>query len=248
MAEQLLSLSNICKHYGHKQVLDDISLSLIRGKITTLIGPNGAGKSTLAKIVLGLVSPDSGSRRCMKNLKIGYMPQKIKIDETLPLSTLRFVELTDRSSKKCLQALQTVGIASSAATPIRGLSGGELQRALLARAILQDPDLLVLDEPVQGVDINGQNQLYTMINDLAGQLNCAVLMISHDLHLVMSTTDHVICLNKHICCHGAPEQVTQDPAFINIFGQATTVYTHHHDHNHSLKGAAIEHSQKSASQ
>jgi zinc transport system ATP-binding protein len=248
MAEQLLSLTNVCKGYAGKQILDDVSLSLTRGQITTLIGPNGAGKSTLAKIVLGLVPSDSGSRHCAESLRIGYMPQRLVIDASLPLSTIGFLELTSRPTQECLQALDRVGLAGSDATPIQRLSGGELQRALLARAILSDPDLLVLDEPVQGVDISGQTQLYTMISDLAKQLNCGVLMISHDLHLVMSSTDHVICLNQHICCHGRPEQVTQDPAFINIFGRTTAVYTHHHDHDHSLKGDVIKRSQTDAPQ
>lgn len=231
MARLILQLDSIYKSFNKKQVLNDVSVSLYQGQITTLIGPNGAGKSTLAKIILGLVKPDSGARISTVPLKIGYMPQKIKIDPTLPISTYRFLQLANTSQSACNEALETVGISHLTATPIQNLSGGELQRALLARAILRQPNLLVLDEPVQGVDVNGQNELYKMINNLAKTLDCGVLMVSHDLHLVMSATDQVICLNGHICCHGRPEHITQDPAFLNIFGQTTAIYTHRHDHS-----------------
>lgn len=240
MSKLLLKLESINKNFAGRPVIENVSLSLQQGEITTLIGPNGAGKSTLAKIILGLIKPDSGSRVASPAVRIGYMPQKVTIDPTLPISTVRFLQLANASQQACHDALESLSINHLATTPIQNLSGGEHQRVLLARAILRKPNLLVLDEPVQGVDVNGQNALYKMINGLAESLNCAVLMVSHDLHLVMSATDHVICLNRHICCQGHPEQVTQDPAFIDIFGQTTAVYSHHHDHDHNLHGEVLD--------
>ncbi|MBT5577845.1 MAG: zinc ABC transporter ATP-binding protein ZnuC [Porticoccaceae bacterium] len=239
MTEPLMVLSEVNKHFDGQQILQNISLQLKQGEITTLIGPNGAGKSTLVRIILGSLAPDSGSVRPAANLRIGYMPQKLHIDPTLPISTCRFLQLANTSHQACHGALESVGIGHLASTPIQNLSGGEMQRALLARAILRKPNLLVLDEPVQGVDVNGQNALYKMIGDLSKELNCAVLMVSHDLHIVMSATDQVVCLNHHICCHGRPEQVTQDPEYLSIFGQ-TAIYAHDHDHHHGMHGEIVE--------
>ena len=234
----LISLDKVNKGFTGQHVLHNVSMQLNQGEITTLIGPNGAGKSTLVRIILGLLKPDSGSVIPAANLNIGYMPQKLHIDPTLPISTCRFLQLANTSHSACHSALESVGIGHLAATPIQKLSGGEMQRALLARAILRKPNLLVLDEPVQGVDVNGQNELYTMIGELSKSLNCAVLMVSHDLHIVMSATDQVICLNHHICCYGRPEQVTKDPAYLDIFGE-TAIYAHHHDHQHSFHGEVL---------
>jgi zinc transport system ATP-binding protein len=239
MGNTLISLDKVNKRFENHHVLQNISMQLDQGQITTLIGPNGAGKSTLVRIILGLLTADSGSVQRGANLSIGYMPQKLNIDPTLPISTCRFLQLADTSHQACHHALDSVGIGHLAATPIQKLSGGEVQRALLARAILRQPNLLVLDEPVQGVDINGQNALYKMIGELSKSLNCGVLMVSHDLHIVMSATDQVVCLNHHICCHGRPEQVTQDPAYIDIFGQ-TAIYAHNHDHQHSVHGEVLD--------
>jgi zinc transport system ATP-binding protein len=239
MGSTLISLDKVNKRFDNHHVLQNISMQLNQGEITTLIGPNGAGKSTLVRIILGLLTADSGSVQRGANLSIGYMPQKLHIDPTLPISTCRFLQLADTSHQACHQALDSVGIGHLTATPIQKLSGGELQRALLARAILRQPNLLVLDEPAQGVDISGQNALYKMIADLSKSLNCGVLMVSHDLHMVMSATDQVVCLNHHICCHGRPEQVTQNPAYIDIFGQ-TAIYAHNHDHQHSVHGEVLD--------
>ena len=235
----LISLDKVNKGFTGQHVLHNVSLQLNQGEITTLIGPNGAGKSTLVRIILGLLKPDSGSVIPAANLNIGYMPQKLHIDPTLPISTCRFLQLANTSHSACHSALESVGIGHLAATPIQKLSGGEMQRALLARAILRKPNLLVLDEPVQVVDVNGQNELYKMIGELSKSLNCAVLMVSHDLHIVMSATDQVICLNHHICCYGRPEQVTKDPAYLDIFGE-TAIYAHHHDHQHSVHGEVLD--------
>jgi len=236
----LITLDKVNKTFAERPILQNISMQLMQGEITTLIGPNGAGKSTLVRLILGLIRPDSGSITPAADLKVGYMPQKISIDPSLPISTGRFLQLANTSHKACHEALEMVGISHLAVSPIQTLSGGELQRALLARAILRKPNFLVLDEPVQGVDVTGQNALYEMIGELSKSLNCGILMVSHDLHLVMSATDQVICLNQHICCQGHPEQVTQDQAYIDIFGQTTAIYAHQHDHQHSIHGEVLD--------
>jgi zinc transport system ATP-binding protein len=239
MSKPLISLESVSKVFFEKPILQNISMAVNRGEITTIIGPNGAGKSSLVRIILGLSAPNKGLIARADDLLIGYMPQKIHIDPTLPISTLRFLQLASRSSEACLKALDLVGIPEIKNTPFHKLSGGEMQRALLARAILRQPNLLVLDEPVQGVDFNGQNELYSLIAKLRSTLNCGIVMVSHDLHLVMSATDHVICLNHHICCQGKPEQVTQDPAYLDIFGE-TALYNHQHNHQHSLQGKVLD--------
>jgi len=239
MNKPLISLKSVSKSFAGQAVLQNISMSISRGDITTIIGPNGAGKSSLVRIILGLIEPDSGKLESSAELRIGYMPQKLHIDPTLPISTCRFLQLANTSHQACHRALDLVGIPKLKNSPFHKLSGGEMQRALLARAILREPNLLVLDEPVQGVDLNGQNQLYNLIGEISKSLNCAVIMVSHDLHLVMSATDHVICLNHHICCQGRPEQVTQDPAYLDIFGK-TSIYNHRHDHQHSLQGEVLD--------
>lgn len=239
MNKPLISLQSICKSFAGRQILQNISMAVTRGEITTLIGPNGAGKSSLVRLILGLLTPDSGRIERAKDLAIGYMPQKIHIDPTLPITTYRFLQLANRSREECHKALDIVDIPETINTPFHKLSGGETQRALLARAILRQPNLLVLDEPVQGVDFNGQNELYQLIARLRTRLSCGIVMVSHDLHLVMSATDHVICLNHHICCEGEPEQITQDPAYVDIFGE-TALYNHQHNHRHSLEGKVLD--------
>lgn len=239
MRKHLLNLEAVSKTFANRMVLDKISMSISQGEITTVIGPNGAGKSTLLKIILGLIAPDNGTIERSSELRVGYMPQKLYVDPTLPLTTHRFLRLADVSASACDEALALTGISDLKNNSFQSLSGGEIQRVLLARAILRRPNLLVLDEPVQGVDINGQNELYRIITNLKETLNCGVVLVSHDLHLVMSDSDHVICLNQHICCQGKPEKVTQDPAYINIFGN-TSVYNHHHNHQHTLHGQIVD--------
>ncbi|MEH6467469.1 MAG: ATP-binding cassette domain-containing protein, partial [Porticoccus sp.] len=180
------------------------------------------------------------------NLRIGYMPQKLHIDPTLPVTLQRFLKLAEPDPIKCLNAAKEVGIERLIRSPLQFLSGGEMQRALLARAILRKPNILVLDEPVQGVDVVGQEALYRLIGQLRERLHCGVLMVSHDLHLVMSATDEVICLNQHICCHGHPDQVSNNPAFLELFGSKTALYTHNHDHDHDLHGEVIDDTSASA--
>ena len=236
----LVKLENVGLQRNGRQLLENISLTIHPGEIITLIGPNGAGKTTLANIILGLITPDSGTVVRAKSLRYGYMPQKLSIDHTFPLSALRFLQLAEKDRLTCFSAMEKTGIQHLAAAPLHSLSGGELQRLLLARAILRKPDILVLDEPVQGVDITGQEEVYRLITRFRNELGCAVFMISHDLHLVMGATDRVICLNQHICCHGEPELVSVDPAFTELFGKRTAPYTHHHDHRHSMHGDVLD--------
>ncbi len=243
MIAELLRLQGVGVQFAGQAVLHDVQLKVHAGEIVTLIGPNGAGKTTLVRAVLGLLRVDSGDIWRKPKLRIGYMPQKLQIDATLPLSVLRFLRLVpgvDRA--KALNALSEVGAEQVIDSPLHSVSGGELQRVLLARALLREPELLVLDEPVQGVDVAGQAELYSLITTLRNRHNCGVLMVSHDLHLVMSTTDQVICLNRHVCCSGHPEQVSGDPAFVELFGKdakSLAIYHHHHDHAHDLHGSVI---------
>ena len=201
----LVTLENISVQFARRPVLSGISLKLMPGRILTLLGPNGAGKSTLVRVVLGLLTPASGQIQRDPGLRIGYVPQKLHIDPTLPVTVERFMLLT-RGAKRAdvLPALKRVQAGHLLNAPLQKLSGGETQRVLLARALLNQPQLLVLDEPTQGVDVNGQVALYDLIDQLRHELNCGVLMVSHDLHLVMAKTDEVLCLNHHICCSGTP--------------------------------------------
>ncbi|WP_252180618.1 zinc ABC transporter ATP-binding protein ZnuC [Endozoicomonas sp. 4G] len=262
--ETLVRLNNIRVAFRKREVVSDVSLDVKAGEIVTLIGPNGAGKTTLVRVVLGLQAPDSGSRTMKEGLRIGYMPQKLHVDETMPLSVKRFLSLTGQSTKQIRSALDKTGVAHVINAPVHSLSGGELQRTLLARALLNKPHLLVLDEPVQGVDVNGQKELYHLITELRNgnslELNkgnslelsdgCSVLMVSHDLHLVMASTDRVVCLNQHLCCSGHPHQVRQHPAYLKLFGgesEELAVYTHHHDHEHTVDGHIIHKNDKGSS-
>ena len=244
MSNALIRLAGVGVTFAGQSVLQDVQLSVKPGEIVTLIGPNGAGKTTLVRAVLGLLKPDTGSVWRKPKLRVGYMPQKLHVDATLPLSVLRFLRLVPGVTRADVQAaLAEVGAEQVIDSPLQSISGGELQRVLLARALLREPELLVLDEPVQGVDVAGQAELYRLITQLRDRHGCGVLMVSHDLHLVMSTTDQVVCLNRHVCCSGHPEQVSFDPAFVELFGEdakSLAVYTHHHDHEHDLHGAVVK--------
>ena len=234
----LLTASHLTLKRRHKTVLDDISLTLTAGQIMTLIGPNGCGKSTLIRVLLGLEQADSGTVSLSPRLRIGYMPQRLSLDQRMPLTVSGFLQLARGAKAAGISRwLQRLNISALAEQSVHNLSGGEWQRVLLARALLNQPDLLVLDEPVQGVDVQGQMELYQLIPQLRDELGCAVLMVSHDLHLVMAATDEVLCLNGHVCCSGHPDQVSVDPAYLQLFGvrPGTTPlahYTHHHDHQH----------------
>lgn len=244
MKDELIRGSNICFSFNQQIILDNVSLAVRAGEIVTLIGPNGAGKTTLVRIMLGLLKAHSGSVQRLPGLRLGYMPQKLVIDPNLPLSVGRFLQFASKDKHAQQTAMAQMGIGRLATSPLSAISGGEMQRVLLARAILRKPQLLVLDEPVQGVDIGGQTELYQLINEIRDHYHCGVLMVSHDLHLVMSATDTVICLNQHICCQGHPESISNDPEYLSLFGSrhadALALYAHHHDHHHNLHGEVVE--------
>ncbi len=244
-AEPLLTVEKVNLAIRGNPILRDVSLQVTAGEILALIGPNGAGKSTLARVVLGLIRADSGRVWRKPGVRVGYMPQRLAVDDTLPLSVRRFVTLgTPASRERVREALAEVGAAHVLDAPVQVISGGELQRILLARALLREPELLVLDEPIQGVDVNGQYELYDLIGNLRQRRGCGILIVSHELHLVMAATDHVVCLNRHVCCSGHPEQVARDPAYRELFGldgvRRLAVYHHHHNHHHDLHGAVVE--------
>lgn len=242
--EFLINAEKVCLSIAGRQVLDHVDFSIRRGEIVTLIGPNGSGKTSFVRVLLGLLRPDGGRLAQKAGLRIAYMPQKIHIDDVLPLSVKRFLQLACKvPDKEIQQVLDRVGANSLMHTAIQNVSGGEFQRILLARCLLRRPDVLVLDEPAQGVDINGQQQLYQLITEIRNEYGCAVLMVSHDLHLVMANTDYVMCLNTHICCTGHPEDVSKHPEYLKLFGSSMdglAVYTHKHDHSHDIHGDIIQ--------
>jgi zinc transport system ATP-binding protein len=239
----LVQVKNLSFVDGQRQILQQVSFSLMPGEIVSIIGPNGAGKTTLVKLMVGLLKPTSGKVAYISDLRIGYMPQRLHVDPIFPLTVLRFLQLGQSWSHATLMAmLEEVGVMHVLHSPLQAISGGELQRVLLARALLRQPQLLVLDEPAQGVDLVGQSEFYDLIADIRKRQQCAILLVSHDLNVVMAQTDRVICLNQHVCCSGHPEQVSRDPAFTALFGkaaQALAIYTHRHDHHHGLQGDVI---------
>jgi zinc transport system ATP-binding protein len=223
----LARLSHVSLRFGPHPVIEDVSLSIREGEIVSLLGPNGAGKSTLLRILLGLVQPDSGTVQLRPGLRIGYVPQRIAIDPTLPLDVRSFLALArDRRSPRRrfdpVAALAETGAAPLIERPLQSLSGGELQRVLLARSLLREPELLVLDEPAQGVDMTGQAECFALIRRIRDFHRCGVLLVSHDLPLVMASADRVICLDRRILCCGRPETVWRHPAYHALFGAAAT--------------------------
>lgn len=237
----LVTASHITVKFGDKTVLTDVHLTVESGEIVTLIGPNGAGKSTLIRTLLGFIKPTQGTVYLKTGIRIGYMPQRLAVEPFMPLSVQRFLELAGVRDKKRLATIQQeLKISHLQSAPIQSISGGELQRVLLARALLRAPELLVLDEPAQGVDIQGQQELYQLIKFIRDKYQCGILMVSHDLHLVMAGTDSVICLNKHVCCSGRPEMVSKHPEFLSLFGllepEGIAVYAHRHNHKHDIDG------------
>jgi len=240
MTEPVVRIEQLTVELDNRVIVSQVSFEVYRGDIITIIGPNGAGKTTLIKSVLGIQKPTRGRVVMAGGLVIGYVPQHLTLESTLPLSVHRFMLLSGHQEADCRAALARTGIGHLHHASVHHLSGGEKQRLLLARALVRKPDLLVLDEPTQGVDINGQAALYELVRQLRDELRCGVIMISHDLHLVMAATDRVICLNQHICCSGYPADISQDPAFIETFGhrvaESLAVYHHHHNHHHDLHG------------
>ena len=237
----LVKLENAGVQRMSKWLVKGISFEISQGQIVTLIGPNGSGKTTTAKMILNIMNADEG--QITRNTdKMAYVPQKINIDWTMPLRVIDFMKITNNlNDNQVVESLTTTGVDKLLYNQIHNLSGGEFQRVLIARAIAKKPDLLVLDEPVQGVDYNGEIALYNLIKKISVNLNCGILLISHDMHFVMSTTDHVICLNGHICCSGTPSSVVKNPEYIKLFGEhnseTLSYYQHHHDHSHDNDGS-----------
>ncbi|WP_337333711.1 metal ABC transporter ATP-binding protein [Xaviernesmea oryzae] len=239
---QFVSLENAGIRRDGRWLVRGLDFSIRRGEVVTLIGPNGAGKSTTAKLAIGVLRPDEGAVTRASGMRIGYVPQKLAIDWTMPLSVRRLMRLTGPlPDGELTDALKATGIPHLIDAEVRHLSGGEFQRALLARAIARKPDLMVLDEPVQGVDFAGESALYDLIRSIRNSTGCGILMISHDLHMVMAGTDTVICLNGHICCRGTPETVSQSADYLKLFGntRSLAVYSHHHDHTHLPDGRVL---------
>lgn len=237
----LISMTNAGVFRSGRWLVRSVDLTVHRGEIVTLIGPNGSGKSTTAKAAIGVIRPDEGRVERLAGLRVGYVPQKVVIDWTLPLTVGRLMTLTaPHPASKVQEALDAVGAGHLARAEVQTLSGGEFQRVLLARALARDPDLLVLDEPVQGVDFTGEVALYELIKDIRDRTGCGVLLISHDLHVVMAETDTVVCLNGHVCCRGSPQSVLTDPEYIKLFGaraaETLALYRHRHDHTHLADG------------
>ncbi len=230
---------------GGQSILRDVDVAVRRGEIVTVVGPNGSGKTTLLRLLVGAERPDDGVIARAPGLRIGYVPQRLAIDHTMPITVDRFLALTggDRAARRV--ALERVGIDALGERQMIDLSGGQFQRALLAQAILRRPDLLALDEAAQGLDQPGVAQFYRLIEELRAELGCGVLMISHDLHVVMAASDRVICLNGHVCCEGAPTAVSAAPEYRALFGLGTqgalALYRHEHDHSHLADGAAQTH-------
>ena len=237
----LVKLENAGVQRMSKWLVKGISFEISQGQIVTLIGPNGSGKTTTAKMILNIMNADEG--QITRNTdKMAYVPQKINIDWTMPLRVIDFMKITNNlNNNQVIESLTTTGVDKLLYNQIHNLSGGEFQRVLIARAIAKKPDLLVLDEPVQGVDFNGEIALYNLIKKISVHLNCGILLISHDMHFVMSTTDHVVCLNGHICCSGTPSSVVKNPEYIKLFGEhnseTLSYYQHHHDHSHDNDGS-----------
>lgn len=243
-SENLARVSGLGVKRNGRWLVRGIDLGVDRGEIVTVIGPNGSGKSTTVKALLAIERPDEGSVELAPGITIGYVPQKLAIDRTLPMTVYRLMTLTGRHARADIaDALTATGIAHLAGAEVQNLSGGEFQRALIARAIVRKPDLLIMDEPVQGVDFSGEIALYRLIGDIRDRLNCGILLISHDLHIVMAATDTVICLNGHVCCSGSPQAVTASAEYQELFGpqaaETLAIYHHHHDHAHGPGGEII---------
>ena len=243
--ERLVRLVDAGVVRGGRWIVRGIDLAVSRGEIVTLIGLNGSGKSTTVKLALGILPPDEGRVERAGGLRIGYVPQKMSIEWTLPLDVERFMRLTNGLSRSRIgEALARTGIGGLERAQLARLSGGEFQRVLIARAIARKPDLLVLDEPVAGVDFAGEIALYDLIADIRDELGCGILLVSHDLHVVMAATDQVVCLNGHVCCRGTPDVVIESAEYRDLFGDrgaaAVAVYRHRHDHVHATDGGVCD--------
>lgn len=237
----LITAENVRVRHGGAPVLDGVSVTVDPGEIVTLVGPNGSGKSTLVKVLLGALKPEAGQVVWAPGLRLGYVPQKLHIDASLPLTVARFLALPLKPTAARLQeVIARTGIEGLENRQMTALSGGQFQRMLLARALLADPQLLVLDEPTQGLDQPGEAAFYALLEEVRRELGLGVFMVSHDLHVVMSTSDRVICLNHHVCCEGTPNVVSAAPEYRALFGHGTqgalALYQHEHNHSHDHEG------------
>lgn len=233
----LIKIENIALKINDQQIIKNISFELNKGQITTLIGPNGGGKTSIARILIGVLQPSSGKVQKKSNIKIGYMPQKINVETTIPMKVYDFLKLSthkinfDDNIKNLITRLKIDTILNQ---QIHNLSGGQMQKILFLRSIINKPDLLVLDEPTQYMDLNATEEFYQIIDEIRESQNCAILLISHDLYTVMQKTDAVFCINNHICCHGTPEDINQHPEYLSLLGNRSNlaIYQHHHNHKH----------------
>ncbi len=242
----LVALIDASLSINGKTILSDVNISVGAGEIVTLVGPNGSGKTSLLRILIGAIKPTRGRVQKKASLRLGYVPQKLHIDENFPISVTRFLNLpVKRPAREIKAALSTASIEHLEHTPVSRVSGGQLQRVLLARALLDSPDLLVLDEPTQGLDQAGSAAFYRQLEVVREKLGCAVLLVSHELHVVMSASDRVVCLNGHVCCHGTPDVVASAPEYRALFGSGTqgalALYRHDHDHDHNHTGSDHSH-------
>ncbi len=231
----LIRADNLSLKYGHLPVIYDVSLEINAGEIVTLIGPNGAGKSSLVRMMIGVLKPDSGQIEHAPDLRIGYVPQKLDTTNSIPMSVARFLGKTGRSEKsKRAKIIEKYGIESLLKLPLASLSGGEMRRVLFAYALMDEPNLLILDEPTAGLDIAATARFYEFTQELRDHSNMAILLVSHDLNVVMKASDRVICLNGHICCQGEPKDVSAAPEYAKMMGiyEPVAIYEHHHDHQH----------------
>ncbi|MDE0045657.1 MAG: ATP-binding cassette domain-containing protein [bacterium] len=243
-AQPLIEARAVSVNFGQRNVLDKVDIAVHAGEIVTLVGLNGAGKSTLIRVLFGIIRPDFGTVARTPGLRIGYSPQHVHRDPILPMTVRGFLTLGAPASRGRLEnVLAEVGAGTILNHPLSEVSGGELHRVLLARALLREPGLLVLDEPLAGVDVASQGELYQLIAAIRDRYGCGVLLVSHDLHMVMAATDTVVCLNRHVCCTGHPKTITRHPEFVSLFGphvaNAIAVYPHRHDHRHDERGEPV---------
>ena len=242
--QPLIELRQAGLRVGERWLVRDLDIALHQHEIVTLIGPNGAGKTTTVRLLLGIIQPTCGQRMSKDGVTLGYIPQRLPLDWSLPLSVLRFMRLTNTLSRKqALAMLDSFGVAHLIDAQMRQLSGGELQRVQLARVVARKPQLLLLDEPVQGVDYKGEAALYSMIAEVRQRLGCGICLVSHDLHMVMAETDRVVCINGHICCQGTPHNVVNHASYQYLFGEGAhglVPYKHQHNHVHLQDGSLEE--------
>lgn len=241
----LIAAEKLVLRRGGRTIVENVDIAISAGEIVTLVGPNGAGKTSLVRLLLGLIAPDSGTISRAPGLSIGYVPQRFAIDATIPLTVGRFLTLTaSRDTAAASALLEEVGAGHLEGAQVSSLSGGEFQRVALAKALMGNPQFLVLDEPVQNVDFSGESELYRLIGTLRDTRGCGILLVSHDLHVVLGASDRVICLNRHVCCSGVPDSVARHPEYERLFGakaaESYAIYAHTHDHEHDLSGDVSE--------